>query len=198
VGKRRGIDRGVGAEDGAPEGEATGALVDAASTADAPAPSAHADVVADGSIKAVVNGTARTLASVEDGVFSSGMMGEGIAIDPFDGEVIAPCDAKVTVMMAESGHAVGLRLPNDLELLIHIGLDTVEMKGDGFTTHIDQGDTVRSGQRLVSFDRDKIAAAGHKDTVMMIVTSVGRAGKLELVPKGRVEAGKTTVIEYGS
>ena len=198
VGKRRGIDRGVGAEDGAPEGEATGALVDAASTADAPAPSAHGDVVADGSIKAVVNGIARTLASVEDGVFSSGMMGEGIAIDPFDGEVIAPCDAKVTVMMAESGHAVGLRLPNDLELLIHIGLDTVEMKGDGFTTHIDQGDTVRSGQRLVSFDRDKIAAAGHKDTVMMIVTSVGRAGKLELVPKGGVEAGKTTVIEYGS
>ena len=198
VGKRRGIDRGVGAEDGAPEGEATGALVDAASTADAPAPSAHADVVADGSIKAVVNGTARTLASVEDGVFSSGMMGEGIAIDPFDGEVIAPCDAKVTVMMAESGHAVGLRLPNDLELLIHIGLDTVEMKGDGFTTHIDQGDTVRSGQRLVSFDRDKIAAAGHKDTVMMIVTSVGRAGKLDFVSKGRVESGKTTVIEYGS
>lgn len=101
-------------------------------------------------------------------------------------------------MMANSGHAVGLKLPNDLELLIHIGLDTVEMQGDGFTTYVDQGDMVHSGQRLVSFDRDKIAAAGHKDTVMMIVTSVGRAGKLELVSKGEVEAGKTTVIGYGT
>lgn len=101
-------------------------------------------------------------------------------------------------MMANSGHAVGLKLPNDLELLIHIGLDTVEMQGDGFTTYVDQGDMVHSGQRLVSFDRNKIAAAGHKDTVMMIVTSVGRAGKLELVSKGKVEAGKTTVIGYGT
>lgn len=198
VGKRRGIDGGAGVDDSAPEGEKTATVAAATSTANAPAPSAHGDVVADGSIKAVVNGTARTLASVEDGVFSSGMMGEGIAIDPFDGEVIAPCDAEVSVMMANSGHAVGLKLPNDLELLIHIGLDTVEMQGDGFTTYVDQGDMVHSGQRLVSFDRDKIAAAGHKDTVMMIVTSVGRAGKLELVSKGKVEAGKTTVIGYGT
>lgn len=188
TGKAKGIDRGVGVEDVT--------LDNSELPAAAPDATPKGDLVADGQIMAAVTGTVRTLASVGDGVFSSGMMGEGIAIDPSEGEVVAPCDAEVTVMMAESGHAVGLKLPNDLELLIHVGLDTVEMKGDGFDVHVKQGDVVHRGDRLISFDRAKIAAAGHPDTVMMIVTGTGQAEKLDLTEQGPCEAGKTTVIRY--
>ena len=186
VGKRKGIDRGVGVEDVTLGGEK------AAETQATP----RASLATEGTIKAAVSGTIRTLASVDDGVFSSGMMGQGIAIDPNAGEVVAPCDGEVTVMMAESGHAVGLKLANDLELLIHVGLDTVDMHGAGFTAHVSQGDVVHAGQPLITFDRDAIEAAGHPDTVMMIVTGTGRAGKVELMEQGSATAGETTVITY--
>lgn len=190
VGKRKGIDRGEGVENVSLEGEDL-----PATQAPAAAPAAS-DLVADGTIRAAVSGTIRTLASVDDGVFSSGMMGPGIAIDPSAGEVVAPCDGEVTVMMAESGHAVGLKLPNDLELLVHVGLDTVDMHGKGFTAHVRQGDVVHAGQRLITFDRDTIKAADHPDTVLMVVTGTGQAGKVELVEQGSATAGETTVITY--
>ncbi|ERL06991.1 PTS system trehalose-specific EIIBC component [Olsenella profusa] len=190
VGKRKGIDRGEGVENVSLEGE------DLPATQAPVAAPAASDLVADGTIRAAVSGTIRTLASVDDGVFSSGMMGPGIAIDPSAGEVVAPCDGEVTVMMAESGHAVGLKLPNDLELLIHVGLDTVDMHGKGFTAHVRQGDVVHAGQRLITFDRDTIKAADHPDTVMMVVTGTGQAGKVELVEQGSATAGETTVITY--
>ncbi|MDP9858397.1 PTS system trehalose-specific IIC component [Olsenella profusa DSM 13989] len=190
VGKRKGIDRGEGVENVSLEGEDL-----PATQAPAAAPAAS-DLVADGTIRAAVSGTIRTLASVDDGVFSSGMMGPGIAIDPSAGEVVAPCDGEVTVMMAESGHAVGLKLPNDLELLVHVGLDTVDMHGKGFTAHVRQGDVVHAGQRLITFDHDTIKAADHPDTVMMVVTGTGQAGKVELVEQGSATAGETTVITY--
>ncbi len=150
----------------------------------------------DGEIDAVANGTVIPLSKVEDQVFASGAMGEGVGINPTDGEVVAPCDAVVTVMMEEVGHAVGLTLKNGLELLIHIGIDTVEMNGDGFDCHVRKGAVVHRGDKLVSFDREKVAAAGHKDTIMMIVTDKGPAGDLTLTESGAVEAGKTPVIRY--
>ena len=190
VGKRKGIDRGEGVENVSLEGE------DLPATQAPVAAPAASDLVADGTIRAAVSGTIRTLASVDDGVFSSGMMGPGIAIDPSAGEVVAPCDGEVTVMMAESGHAVGLKLPNDLELLVHVGLDTVDMHGKGFTAHVRQGDVVHAGQRLITFDRDTIKAVDHPDTVLMVVTGTGQAGKVELVEQGSATAGETTVITY--
>ncbi len=186
VGKRKGIDRGEGVESVSLEGEGLPAT-------QAPAAS---DLVADGTIRAAVSGTIRTLASVDDGVFSSGMMGPGIAIDPSAGEIVAPCDGEVTVMMAESGHAVGLKLPNDLELLVHVGLDTVDMHGRGFAPQASQGDVVHTGQPLITFDRDAIKEAGHTDTVLMVVMGTGQAGKVELVEQGSATAGETTVITY--
>ena len=97
---------------------------------------------------------------MDDAVFASGTMGEGVAIEPSAGEVVAPCDASVTVMMEETGHAVGLTLSSGLELLIHIGLDTVEMNGDGFTAHVCKGSIVHRGDPLVTFDRKKVARDG--------------------------------------
>lgn len=118
------------------------------------------------------------------------------AIEPSAGEVVAPCDASVTVMMEETGHAVGLTLASGLELLIHIGLDTVEMNGDGFQAHVRKGSIVHRGDPLVTFDRKKVAAAGHKDTVLMVVTDKGSAEKVDLTTSGTAVAGVTPVIRY--
>lgn len=112
------------------------------------------------------------------------------------GKVVAPCDASVTVMMEETGHAVGLTLASGLELLIHIGLDTVEMNGDGFQAHVRKGSIVHRGDPLVTFDRKKVAAAGHKDTVLMVVTNKGSAEKVDLTTSGTAVAGVTPVIRY--
>ena len=81
----------------------------------------------------------------------------------------APADAMVAVVMEESLHACGLVLDNGMELLLHIGLDTVEMKGDGFRAFVKPGDRVRAGEELIAFDREKIAGAGHSDMVIMVL-----------------------------
>lgn len=190
VGRRRGIDRGVGVEDVTLEGDEVTAV---------PAPSATESplgLAVDGTLRAVVSGTAMPLSEVDDQVFASGTMGRGVAIDPSDGRVVAPADAVVSVMMADTGHAVGLMLGNGMEVLIHIGIDTVEMAGNGFEVHVRQGDKVHAGDPLVTFDRDKVAAAGKKDTVMEIVTDPGQAENLALTESGPVTAGTTPVVRF--
>ena len=187
IGKRKGIDKGVGVENVSLEGNEIAAI---------PAAQDLSSLSVDGTLRAVVTGTAVPLSEVEDQVFASGTMGKGIGIRPTEGEVVAPADALVTVMMAETGHAVGLKLGNGMEVLIHVGIDTVEMNGDGFEVHVRQGQLVHAGDPLVSFDRAKIAAAGKKDTVMEIVTEPGEAGELTLTESGSVKAGKTTVIKF--
>ncbi len=190
VGRRRGIDRGVGVEDVTLEGDEVTAV---------PAPSATEfplGPAVDGTLRAVVSGTAMPLSEVDDQVFASGTMGRGVAIDPSDGQVVAPADAVVSVMMADTGHAVGLMLGNGMEVLIHIGIDTVEMAGNGFEVHVKQGDKVHAGDPLVTFDRDKVAAAGKKDTVMEIVTDPGQAENLALTESGPVTAGTTPVVRF--
>ena len=187
IGKRKGIDKGVGVENVSLEGNEIAAI---------PAAQDLSSLSVDGTLRAVVTGTAVPLSEVEDQVFASGTMGKGIGIRPTEGEVVAPADALVTVMMAETGHAVGLKLGNGMEVLIHVGIDTVEMNGDGFEVHVRQGQLVHAGDPLVSFDRAKIAAAGKKDTVMEIVTEPGEAGELTLTESGSVKAGKTPVIKF--
>ena len=187
IGKRKGIDKGVGVENVSLEGNEIAAI---------PAAQDLSSLSVDGTLRAVVTGTAVPLSEVEDQVFASGAMGKGVGIRPTEGEVVAPADALVTVMMAETGHAVGLKLGNGMEVLIHVGIDTVEMNGDGFEVHVRQGQLVHAGDPLVSFDRAKIAAAGKKDTVMEIVTEPGEAGELTLTESGSVKAGKTPVIKF--
>ena len=135
----------------------------------------------------------KPLADVADGVFSAGMMGEGIAIDPTEGEIVAPCEGEVAVMMKESGHAVGLRLANGLEVLIHVGLDTVEMKGDGFTPYAEKGQHVKAGTPLLGFSKKKIAAAGHDDVVIMALTNTDDLASVEQVVTGAVKPGDKAV-----
>lgn len=120
-------------------------------------------------IKAPVAGKACSLENVPDEVFSSCALGKGIAIAPEKGEVVAPCDCTVAVLYPTL-HAMGLQCDNGVELLVHIGVDTVNLKGNGFAKFVEQGDKVKKGTKLVSFDIDKIKAAGY-DTIVSVIIS---------------------------
>ena len=121
-------------------------------------------------LKAIADGHTIALSAVPDDVFSQGIMGDGMAFEPTGDTIYAPADAEVTVVMADSKHACGLRLDDGTELLIHVGVDTVDMHGDGFTLHVAQGDRVHTGDALITFSPDKIAAAGHPKTTILVVT----------------------------
>lgn len=109
---------------------------------------------------------------ISDPTFASGMLGQGVGIEPEDNVVYAPCDGEIS-SVAETRHAVGITGPGGMELLIHVGVDTVEMKGNGFENFVSEGDTVKKGQKLMIFDRDKIKAAGHPETVVVLLTNSG-------------------------
>ena len=110
------------------------------------------------------------LNQVDDPVFSTGVMGNGFAIIPTEGKVVAPFTGKVS-MVFETKHAIGLRSNNGVEVLIHIGLDTVNLKGQYFKVHVKEGDTVSKGQLLVEFDLDKIKELGYDTVIPFIVTN---------------------------
>ncbi|MBP3234601.1 MAG: PTS glucose transporter subunit IIA [Eubacterium sp.] len=107
---------------------------------------------------------------ISDPTFASGALGEGIGVEPEEGVVYAPMDGEIS-SVADSKHAIGISGANDQELLIHVGIDTVEMKGDGFKPFVKEGDKVKKGQKILEFDIDKIKAAGHPDTVVVLLTN---------------------------
>lgn len=144
-------------------------------------------------LKAYVSGEVIPMEDVPDQVFASRALGDGVAIKPTDGVLRAPADAMVAVVMEESLHACGLVLDNGMELLLHIGLDTVDMKGDGFRAFVKPGDRVRAGEELIAFDREKIAGAGHSDMVIMVLTNPGNSGAISWQTGRRVRALADTV-----
>ena len=107
---------------------------------------------------------------IPDPTFASGALGQGIGVEPEEGVVFAPMDGEIS-SVADSKHAIGISGAEDQELLIHVGVDTVEMKGDGFRTFVEEGDKVKRGQKLMEFDIAKIKAAGHPDTVVVLLTN---------------------------
>ncbi len=107
---------------------------------------------------------------IPDPLFSQGALGQGVGIEPEEENVYAPIDGTIA-SVAESKHAIGISAQGDMELLIHVGVDTVEMNGDGFTTYVSENDTVKKGQLLMKFDRAKIKAAGHPETVVVLLTN---------------------------
>ncbi|MBW3083776.1 PTS sugar transporter subunit IIA, partial [Bifidobacterium phasiani] len=145
---------------------------------------------------AILDGTVIPLEQVPDEVFSNKIVGDGVAFEPTSTVVRAPADAEVTVVMADTGHACGLTLANGVELLIHVGVDTVAMGGDGFRLFVKGGDHVRRGDPLIEFDPEKIRAAGHPTTTMLIVTSPGNAGAMTMHTGIPSQAGVTPVITW--
>ena len=143
-------------------------------------------------IQTPIVGDVVALENVDDPVFSSGAMGQGIAVKPSQGVVYAPADAEVSIAFA-TGHAYGLKTANGAEILIHVGIDTVTMNGEGFEQKVSQGDKVKAGDVLGTFDSNKIAAAGLDDTTMVIVTNTADYASVTPVASGSVVKGDAII-----
>ena len=135
-----------------------------------------------------MNGTVIPLAEVPDEVFAGGALGEGAAILPTDGKVYAPCDATV-VQTLDSGHAIGLAADNDMEILIHVGLETVALGGGPFTYHVKEDQKVKKGDLLITADLEAIKAAGCKLHTPVVITNSDEFASVELLGAGEIRAG---------
>lgn len=132
-----------------------------------------------------LEGKAVPLDHIKDPTFASGVLGKGMAVIPAKGEVTAPCDATVETVF-ETKHAIGLTGDNGAELLIHVGMDTVQLKGEYFTAHVKDGDHVKKGQLLLTFDIEKIKEAGYEITTPFIVTNSDAYSDVKLIKEGNV------------
>lgn len=190
VGSRKlsAADRGLSAA--AAEPAAPSVVPEAEEQPQAEPPAAGAE-----GVTAPLSGRVIPMEEIPDQVFSQGILGEGVGIEPTGNVVVAPADATVCSVMEDSRHAVGLTLDNGAELLIHVGIDTVSMNGDGFQLHVKAGDRVRLGDKLITFDPEKIKAAGHPTTTAFLVTDPG-----DLTPTFETnvdaQAGRTVVIRF--
>ncbi len=146
------------------------------------------------SLNAFLSGKAIAITEVPDQVFSQKVLGDGLAIEPTDNTLVAPADGEISVLMEGSNHACGMKLANGMEILMHIGLDTVDMNGDGFTAHIKEGDMVKAGDRLISFDPAKIKAAGHPATTMLVITEEAEGCKAVFHTGKTVAAGRDPIL----
>lgn len=136
-----------------------------------------------------VTGTVIPLSEVEDAVFAGGVLGEGAAVIPADGKVYAPADGTVSAL-TETKHAVGITTDTGAEVLIHIGLDTVQLGGEGFTLHCKTGDKVKKGSLLLEFDMEKIKAAGFPLTTPVVVSNMTNFVSIKTSDKKQVKAGE--------
>ena len=136
-----------------------------------------------------VVGEAIDIAEVNDPAFASKAMGDGIAIKPTEGKLVAPI-AGTVVALFPTGHAAAIAGDNGISVMLHIGIDTVKMKGEGFTLHVAQGDRVELGQPLVNFDLDAIVAAGFESTTMVLVAEATCPGTLHKCAFGPVASGQ--------
>lgn len=144
--------------------------------------------LAEETLVSPLSGDVVALENVNDPVFSSGAMGKGLAVKPTEGVVYAPADAEVTIAF-ETGHAYGLKTATGAEILIHIGIDTVSMNGNGFEKLVAAGDKVKAGTPLAKFDAAKIAEAGLDDTTMIIVTNTADFTEVAPLAEGTIAHG---------
>ncbi|WP_235973627.1 PTS sugar transporter subunit IIA [Peribacillus faecalis] len=134
------------------------------------------------------------LEEVPDPVFSQKMMGDGLAFNPIEGEIVAPVDAKV-IQVFPTKHAIGLKTENNIEILIHIGLETVSMKGEGFEVFVKEGDRVKKGQKLVTFDLDLIREKAKSTITPIVITNFGDVvEKLEKTTAEALIKGETSFM----
>ena len=132
-----------------------------------------------GKVYAPIKGNVIPSAKIPDDTFAAGVLGEGVGIEPELGVVYAPFDGEIS-STTDTKHAIGISSPDGMELLIHVGVNTVAMEGDGFELFCAEGDTVKAGQKLMTFSIDKIKAAGYSTTTAVLVTNSDDYAGLEI------------------
>ena len=145
-------------------------------------------------ICAPVSGKVICREDIPDETFASGIMGEGVGINPEEEIIVAPFDGEITSVV-DTGHAVGLTSSDGVELLIHVGVDTVKMQGDGFQVFVTEGQKVKTGEKLLKFDRDKIRKAGYSDTTAVLVTNSDDYSSVKTVAENVKQKDTVIIIE---
>ncbi|KAB2490375.1 PTS sugar transporter subunit IIA [Priestia endophytica] len=144
-------------------------------------------------ITAPLTGRIFSLENVPDPVFSQKMMGEGFAIEPTNGEVVAPIDGEI-VQLFHTKHAIGLKTENGAEIIIHVGLETVAMEGEGFTAHVKEGSKVKKGDKLLTVDLEKVREKAKSTVTPVVVTNSADSEKISLVATDSVIKGETVCM----
>ena len=140
-------------------------------------------------VYAPINGKVIAMENIPDPTFSTGVLGKTMGIEPSDGIIYAPFDGTIA-HAADTGHALGFLSSDGVELLIHVGVDTVEMGGEGFDMKVKSGDSIKAGQPLLVFDRKAVANAGYSDTVIVVILNRDNYSEITFVPEGDIKAGQ--------
>jgi glucose-specific phosphotransferase system IIA component len=148
-------------------------------------------------LKAFLSGKVIPIEEVNDPVFSTKILGDGLAIEPTDNIVLAPCDGVVSMTMPDTKHAIGITTANGMKLLIHVGIDTVHLKGEGFQLFAEKGSRIKAGDKLIQFDDKLIQEQGYSLTCILAVVNFDHYPSMKLHTNIETVAGETTIIEIG-
>ena len=151
--------------------------------------------VSSNNLKAFLSGKVISIENVKDPVFSAKILGNGLAIEPENELIIAPCDGVISTVMADSKHAVGITAENGMELLIHEGIDTVALNGKGFELFVKEGDNVKEGDKLIHFDAKLIKSKGYQTTCILVVTNSDDFPNMKLHTGMDAVLGETVIVE---
>ena len=151
-------------------------------------------VLSNNELMAFLSGEVVPIDKVPDQIFSQKILGDGLAIIPQDNVVLAPANGEISVVMADTKHAIGIHLSNGMEILIHVGLDTVDMNGEGFELFVKEGSKIKTGDPVIKFDPDKITAAGHSTITIMVITEQAADSKITIHSGMQAKAGETCIL----
>ena len=147
-------------------------------------------------LTAYVSGKIIPIEEVKDEVFSSKMLGDGLAIEPTEELIISPCNGTIATVMADSKHAVGITMDNGIEILIHEGLDTVSLEGEGFELYVKEGQKVKAGDKLMKFDAKLLEAKSLEKTCVLVVTNFDEHPGIQFLTGTDAVAGETIIVTY--